>query len=111
MNKKYRRVPTEFGTEARFEVGLVPPAPLRASEPALERLKSELLLQRSASLAEPESELYLSRAASEAAALAWVTAYPLLIFPSLFEEKVEAALAQFERQEQIRERSLQLLAV
>jgi hypothetical protein len=111
MNNRYTRVPTRFGTETRFEVGLGSPAPFRASEPELERLKNELLLERSAALVEPKSERYLTRAASEAAALAWVTAYPLLVFPSLFEEKADAALAQFERQEQIRQRSLEWLVV
>jgi len=29
---------------------------------------------------------------NEAAALAWITPYPALVFPGLFEEKAEAAL-------------------
>ncbi len=52
----------------------------------------------------------LSRTANEAAALAWVTRYPLLVFPALFEEMAETALLRAERQEQIRQRSRELLA-
>jgi hypothetical protein len=53
----------------------------------------------------------LRRAVNEAVALAWVTPYPLLVFPGLLDEKVEAALLQAARQENIRQRSLELLNV
>jgi hypothetical protein len=43
--------------------------------------------------------------------LAWVTRYPLLVFPALFDEQAEAALLRAERQEQVRQRSRELLAV
>jgi len=52
----------------------------------------------------------LSRAANDAAALAWVTRYPVLFFPVLFEEKAETALLRAERQEQVLQRSRGLLA-
>ena len=51
------------------------------------------------------------RAANEAAALAWITAYPLLVFPALFDEKADMAISRAERQEEIRERSRELLCV
>jgi hypothetical protein len=60
---------------------------------------------------DPQSEGRLRRAADEAAAQAWVTRYPLLVFPVLFEEQAEAALLRAERQEQVRQRSRELLAV
>jgi hypothetical protein len=41
------------------------------------------------------------RAANEAAAIAWNTLFPLLVFPALFEEKAEAALHQARRQARI----------
>ena len=53
----------------------------------------------------------MRRAANEAAALAWATLYPLLVFPVLFEEKIEAALRQAERQARILESSRELLSV
>lgn len=110
MNRTYRTVPTSFGPETRFEVTPAPAATFRATqETELERLKNRLLL---ASLEEtdPENNADLRRAANDAAALAWVTPYPLLVFPTLFEEKTETALFQAARQASIRRRSLELLA-
>ena len=77
----------------------------------LERLKNQLLADRLESATELEANLPLRRAADEAAALAWVTAYPLLVFPALFDEKAEAAFARAERQAQIVCRSRELLLV
>ena len=112
MNANYRRVPTRFGPETRFEVKPVPPAPFRARQEAeLERLKTRLLSERLETGWDPQFGDQLRRAANEAAALAWVTRYPLLVFPALFEEKAEAALLQAERQEQVRQRSRELLTV
>jgi hypothetical protein len=112
MNTNYKRVPTRFGPETRFEVKPVPPAPFRATqETELERLKNRLLLRSINELAEPEYVVGVRRAANEAAALAWVTPYPLLTFPALFEEKVETALHYAERQTAVRERSAELTLV
>ena len=106
MNANYRRVPTRFGPEIRFEARLAPPGPFWARQQAeFERLKARLLPARG-----PQFEAQLRRAAAEAAALAWVTRYPLLVFPVLFEEIAEAALLQAARQEQISQRSRELLA-
>ncbi len=111
MNENYRRVPTRFGPETRFEVRPNRPAPFRAREEAeLERLKERLLAERVEEREEPRFESYLRGAASEAAALAWVSRYPLLVFPALFDEKANAALLRAERQELIRQRSRELLA-
>ena len=52
----------------------------------------------------------MRRAANEAAALAWVTFYPLLVFPVLFEEKTAAAVRQVERQTRIYADSRELVA-
>jgi len=110
MNTNYRRVLTRFEPETGFEVKPAPPAPFRrVQENRLERLKNELLVERLE--AAPEVNSDLRRAANEAAALAWVTAYPLLVFPALFEEKAELALARAVRQEEVRERSRELLMV
>src|ERR1700754_112658 len=99
MNANYRKVPTRFGPETRFEVKPVPPAPFRAiQETELERLKNQLLVKQLNRLETVPATPYVRRAANEAAALAWVTPYPLLAFPVLFEEKVETALLYAERQ-------------
>ena len=111
MNKKYRRVPTKFGPEMGFEVKPTPPGPFRARQEAeLERLKVQLLAERLEASWESQLASRLQHAANEAAALAWVTQYPLLVFPALFEEMAETALLRAQRQEQVRQRSRVLLA-
>jgi hypothetical protein len=112
MNDDYRKVPTRFAPEIRFEVASGPPAPLRASQDAeLERLKNHLLQGRRDEAWDSRHRGALLRAAEDAAALAWVTPYPLLVFPVLFEEKAEAALNRSLRQNQVRARSRELLTV
>ena len=112
MNTNYRRVPTRFGPETRFEVKPAPPVPFRAAqETELERLKTRLLLRALNHLDEPEYNAYIRRAANEAAAIAWVTPYPLLTFPELFAEKIDAALVYAKHQESVRERSPELVLV
>jgi hypothetical protein len=88
------------------------PAPFRArQENELERLKNRLLREKLDDVWEPEKNSLLRRAANEAASLAWVSPYPLLVFPLLFEEKVAAELARLERQERVYQVSRDLLAV
>lgn len=111
-NERYRRVPTRFGPETRFEVKPAAPTPFRAiEETELERLKNRLLLRTLNELGAPGYNPFVRRAANEAAALAWVTPYPLLTFPGLFEEKTNAVLVYAKRQESVRERSPELVLV
>jgi hypothetical protein len=111
MNEKYIRMPTEFGPEVGFEVTPTLAAPFQARQEAeLEGLKVRLVAERLAGRWASPLAYQVQRAANEAAALAWVTRYPLLFFPALFEEKAEAALLHAERQDQIRQRSRELLA-
>ena len=99
MNKNQNRVPTRFDPETRFELRPAPPAPFRATqETELERLKTRLLAAQLTRAANPELNAPLRHAANEAAALAWATVYPLLVFPALFEEKTRAAVRQARRQ-------------
>ena len=112
MNKYYKRVPTRFAPEVRFEVAPGPPAPFRARQDAeLERIKNQLLQERREEAWDSRLRSALRRAANDAAALAWVTPYPLLVFPVLFEEKAEAAMNQSRRQNQVRARRRELLTV
>jgi len=76
----------------------------------LEQLKGRLLAARLNVRQGPEAAAHLQRAAADAAALVWLTNYPLFLFPGLFEEMAAAALLQAERQEQICQRSRELLA-
>jgi hypothetical protein len=107
MNTNQYQVPTRFGPDTRFEV-----RPFRAvEETELERLKGRLLSARLAASANLEVNTRLQRAANEAAALAWATRFPLLLFPALFDEIAQAARLQAVRQALIRERSQELVAV
>jgi hypothetical protein len=107
-----RRVVTQFVPETRFELRPGAPAPFRVTrETEFERLKKRLLALQLAELPKPELNAPLRRAANEAAALAWVTLYPLLVFPALFEEKAATAVSQTERQARIYQTSRELLGV
>ncbi|HUE35912.1 MAG TPA: hypothetical protein VMO20_00870 [Candidatus Acidoferrum sp.] len=100
MNTNKTVLKTEFGTDTRFE--------LRPTPDKFERLKNKLLAiqvqQAGAKWEEP-----LRDAANEAAALAWTTTVPSLVFPELFEEKIAAAVSQTQRQERILRKSRELL--
>jgi hypothetical protein len=107
MRKNRTFVPTEFGPETRFELRASPSAPFRAmQETEFERLKSQLLIRQLAEVPTPALIPPLRRAANEAAALAWVTPFPLLVFPMLFEEKTALAMRQAARQARIYGREL-----
>ena len=111
MNANKNRVATRFAPETRFELRPAPPAPFRASlESDFERLKNELLEEHLAANDAAELSAPLRRAANEAAALAWVTRYPLLVFPTLFQEKIASAVRQAERQARIYANSRELIA-
>ena len=102
MNKKQTRVATRFVPETRFELRPGPPAPFRATqENEFERLKKPVAHAATGRAGQTGLNTPLRRAANEAAALAWVTLYPLLVFPVLFEEKAAAAVRQTERQARI----------
>jgi len=102
MKKRENRLRAEFAPETRFELRPVPPATFRATlENEFERLKKVLLARQLAKTTAPDLNAPLRRAANEAAALAWSTLFPLLVFPALFEEKTEAALRHAKRQAQI----------
>ena len=90
MSATRSRVNPEFAPETKFETGAVP---FRASlENDFERLKNQMLARQLDELERPDLNTVIRRAANEAAALAWITFYPLLVFPALFEEKAAAAL-------------------
>ena len=112
MNKNQARAPVRFAPEARFEQRLAPTAPFRATrENEFDRLKNQLLAQQLAEMPVTELNTPLRHAANEAAALAWVTLYPLLVFPVLFEEKTAMAVRQARRQARIFKNSREGLTV
>ena len=102
---------TQFEPETRFDVVPVPTVPFRGTaETALEEFKARLL--REALHAAADAELYapLRRAANEAAAAAWMTPFPLLFLPVLFEEKFATAERQWRLAQSVRARSRKILA-
>jgi hypothetical protein len=111
MTPKKQALKAKFGPETGFEVRPVSAVPFRdLQESNFERLKGRLLAQRLDEEAwEPEFNSYIRRAANEASALAWVTPYPVLFFPALFEEKVRNAQIVSERQKKIHRRSRELI--
>ena len=101
----------EFSPDTRFEVRPRAEAPFRAlHEDEFERLKNRLLSEKLFTLADPDLNAPVRRAANEAAALAWVSFYPLLLFPTLFEEKARTALRNAQRQTRIYAASRELVA-
>jgi hypothetical protein len=101
---------TRFDPETRFELAPVPAVPFRGTqETDLDRLKARLLREWLQQTPDPQLYAPLRRAANEAAALAWFTPFPLLLFPGLFEEKARGALRQGARQRCIRNRSRSLV--
>jgi hypothetical protein len=94
----------DLGAEGRFEQDRATP------EEAFERLRSRLLAGR-IEAAGARWETPLRDAASDAAAVAWTTPIPLLVFPALFEEKAATAILHTRRQARILEKSRELIAV
>ncbi|MGD1086139.1 MAG: hypothetical protein ABSA47_15500 [Verrucomicrobiota bacterium] len=108
--KRQNKVETWFQPETRFDVTPVPAVPFRGTqETELDRLKARLLRELLDQTVDPQLYAPLRRAANEAAALAWFTPFPLLLFPALLEEKARAARQQGARQRRIRIRSQNLL--
>jgi len=111
MNNNKTKVTARFAPETRFTLPTATNAPFRTNlESEFERLKRRLLAETLAVAEQPELNAPLRRAANEAAALAWVTFYPLLVFPTLFEEKSRAAVRQLARQARIYAHSREILA-
>src|SRR5215831_17400924 len=111
MNIRHQTIPTEFGPETRFDLEPIV-APFRAVQAnRFELLKGRLLSERLDEIWEPAFISQVRRAANDAAALAWVTPYPLLVFPVLFEEKTDSAIAVARRQEQVRRQTRNLLVL
>ena len=80
----------------------LPSTPCRgAMEEQLERLKGQLLAPLLSSVTNAALVRELQWVANEAAALAWLTACPALILPTLLEEKVRTALQRWEHQQRL----------
>jgi hypothetical protein len=102
----------KFALETRFELRPTPVGTFRAiEETELERLKSRLLRNALEGNAQDELNAPLRQAANEAVSLAWTTPYPLLILPTLFEEKAREARIRVGKQRSVKARSEALLQI
>ena len=107
---KTRRVKLRFEPATRFELTPVPAAPFRgAQETELERLKARLLLELLKQIQDAELSAPLRRAANDAAAVAWTTPFPLLVFPTLLNEKAQEAQQRHQHQQAVLTRSRRLM--
>ncbi|HEU5395560.1 MAG TPA: hypothetical protein VFV81_00235 [Verrucomicrobiae bacterium] len=110
MNRNRFNIAAEFAAETRFELRPTAATPFRAElETEFERLKTRLLARQLTTVSVPGATAALRRAANEAAALAWATTVPLLVFPALFEEKTDAVVRQARRQARIYHSSPELV--
>lgn len=93
----------ENWNEAAWDTGEPLTSPSRGTtEEQLEHLKERLLAPLLASIESSVLIQELRWAANEAAALAWFTVCPILVLPTLLEEKVSTALQRWERQQRLR---------
>jgi hypothetical protein len=100
-NLRRNRLPVHFAANTRFSVAL-PAVPARgAVELMLDQFKHRLLAEVLEDKWWQAIERETRRAADEAAALAWITPFPLLVLPVLMEEKVKTARLRALRQERI----------
>ena len=102
---------TKFARNTRFQVNPVTTVPFRSTQDTeLEQLKARLLRQILAGDVTADLNVRLRRAANEAAALAWLEPYPLLVFPTLLEEKCrDGREASRFKQRKVYQRSRRLL--
>jgi hypothetical protein len=111
MNANTTQLKARFGPPARFAVRPAP-APSRFDLPnlELEGLKTRLLAEQTKAARALVPGDALRQAADEAASLAWLTPYPLLVLPTLFDELVAAAAVRTRKQAEVRQRSRMLQA-
>lgn len=92
-----------LANDVSWESGVVLSVPLRGQlEAQLEQLKEKLLKPIVETVSNTDLVRELSWAANEAAALAWFTVCPVLVLPTLLEEKIRATLKKWEKQERLR---------
>ena len=93
MKTNEKKVRTVFGPETKFEITPVTGPPFWTFEIGLEQLKSKLLHEQLNHLVDAELNNHIRLAANEAEELALATCYPLLVFPELFQERVDKRLS------------------
>ena len=101
-----RKLNTFFEPAEVFEAPLLQGEPLKES---FAELQDSLVAETLVGTETLSLHGQVKQAANEAAGLAWTTPFPLLVFPTLFIEKVERARKQDERARRIKAKSADLL--
>lgn len=101
-----RKINTYFDPEMEFEAEVLTTETLRQAFAGLQDTLVNETLDETETLALHGP---VKQAANEAAGLAWTTPFPLLMFPTLFEEKVQRVRKQQDRAERIKARTADLL--
>jgi len=101
MNLNSSPARTEPARNRPQAAGLRGPEP-NTNNPALSELRVRLLREALASPADAELSKLLRLVATEAEAQAWLTSFPLLVFPALFEEKTQRVRGYVARQRRLR---------
>ena len=105
MNK----IETKFAPDTGFSLAPRPGPDQALHHNDLESLKRQLFEETVENSF--EGGLLARLAADEAAALAWATPYPTLVFPVLFQEKLRAVEAHADRQAEVHRITRELLAL
>jgi hypothetical protein len=111
MNSDANRLNAEFATDSGFTVPISAVPARGRTETDLECLKDRVLQRLLTETSDMRFHVPVQRAVSDAATLAWLTPYPLLLFPVLAAEKAHAAIQRVARQREIRQRSMLLAQV
>lgn len=101
-----RKINAYFDPETEFEAEVLRGEPLKAAFAGLQETLVTETLDDTQTLA---LHAPVKQAANEAAGLAWTTGFPLLVFPTLFAEKVDMVRKRQDRAERIKAQTAGLL--
>jgi hypothetical protein len=105
-NRMNRKLNAFFDPETEFEAEVLRGEPLKQAFAGLQETLVTETLDETQTLA---LHAPVKQAANEAAGLAWTTAFPLLVFPTLFEEKLDGVRKRQNRAERIKAQTANLL--
>jgi hypothetical protein len=99
-----QQAPVRFHPETRFSLEpKFAPANHEGVQTVFEDLKTRLLKPVLGETLDPDLRRQLRLAANEAAAMAWMTPFPLLFLPALLDEKAAEAHHHALRQQEVQE--------
>lgn len=101
-----RKLNAYFDPETEFEAEVLGGEPLKQAFAGLQETLVTETLDDTETLA---LHAPVKQAANEAAGLAWTTGFPLLVFPTLFQEKLTDVRRRQDRAERIKAKTSSLL--